>query len=374
MEFKKTVLAIIFIYAAWGAAYVVLPLYLDSLGISFDSIGILFGIGGLLSGLVLIGIGAYADVLGRKTFASVFTLLDAAAYAIYGLFSSFFPLALIKSSSDFAHNASFNMLSARVIDASHRDRLGRNYGYFFGLSSLAAVPFIVLVGYLIANSGYSFTFLAIGLIAFLGFLTTLTFKREHMEKTKVELFPKVLLDREAWIFTVYNALRGFSFAIIVFAEPLFFRHMLGMGDTEVAIVMSGSWLAYGLSGVVFGPLVDRFGARVSCLLGSVLDGASWIAMVMVQDKWLAIFFYLAGSFFMGPAVIGSFRAMALIPKKEDVGRDNAVFGYAFSAASVLGLFVGGYLAKESLSLNFIVRSVTLVSAGLLALALSKRAD
>lgn len=158
MEFKKTLLAGILIYAAWGASYLVVPLYLDSLGIDFGSMGLIFGIAGLICGVGLVVLGGYADVWGRKVFASVFTLFDAAAYGAYALTGSFSGLALVKGASDFSHNASFNMLSARVIDASHHTRLGRNFGYFFGFASIVSAVFMAAVAFLLGTVGFSAVF------------------------------------------------------------------------------------------------------------------------------------------------------------------------------------------------------------------------
>jgi MFS family permease len=347
---------------AFGIYETSLPLWLDSLGISFMSMGVIFGLSQLGILVVRYVAGARSDEHGRKHVFVASLLVSSAAFFSLPAFSRAVPIATVKMVRDAAGVVRDIMRSITVYEKAGKrfirwigGAVGVDY-FFMALGALAT-------GWIITRLGFRWTFWAAGA---LGLLSAFAMWRWFDEKrvpsrarpgsrggnrllASLREMASFDLPRDLWLL----AGSGFVFNIGLTASHsfyllLFWRDKFGATIPEMSVIQTFHRFMLGLPTIFAGRLVDRpafrrhyktiyIGALI--LQGLSIGGTTFIpwlvpaaVVFMVHDLVGASFWVPVQAHFIQGFARPAFR-----------GRDVALVGGLSSLGSIFGPILAGWL-------------------------------
>lgn len=95
-----------------------------------------------------------------------------------------------------------------------------------------------------------------------------------------------------WVVAAASFLYGLGIGSVFYGFSTFFNPMVaefGWSRASLSGVFSLSRLEGGLEGLIVGPLIDRFGARKLAIVGIILTGAGFLALIMVNQNILSLY-------------------------------------------------------------------------------------
>jgi MFS family permease len=273
----------------------------------------------------------------------------------------------------------FNFLMAKVIPVSKRGRLTGMRNFLAGIIS-AVVAWLsgqYLVGDTPTAAGYSYTFIlafvltSIGLTALMGLREPEppTVRPKETLRTRLGQVPSLLRDDPA--FTRYFAARALA-TMGRMAMPFYILHegrsaeLSGatLGILTLAFTLSGTF-----SNLLWGPLGDRHGFRITFLASIALWVAATVLLMLVSGSLPVTVLVFVG---IGAAVQGFQNAsqnMTLeFGSRDDLPVRIAIANTTSEFAGTIGPLLGGVLAAAagyqavfSLSIIFLVLGGLVVS-------------
>jgi len=165
-------------------------------------------------------------------------------------------------------------------------------------------------------------------------------------------------------FALIVVMLGFGIVIPIFP---FFIEDLGAGGSELGLLIAVSALLEFMFGPVWGGISDRIGRKPVLSIGMVGYALSTFLFGISTELWM-LFAARAISGILSSATLTA--AMAYVSdttSKEDRGGGMGKLGAAMALGVILGPGLGGWLAKDSLSLPFFIASGMAIVSFLLIL-------
>ena len=165
-------------------------------------------------------------------------------------------------------------------------------------------------------------------------------------------------------FALIVVMLGFGIVIPIFP---FFIEDLGAGGSELGLLIAVSALLEFMFGPVWGGVSDRIGRKPVLSIGMVGYALSTFLFGISTELWM-LFAARAISGILSSATLTA--AMAYVSdttSKEDRGGGMGKLGAAMALGVILGPGLGGWLAKDSLSLPFFIASGMAIVSFLLIL-------
>jgi DHA1 family multidrug resistance protein-like MFS transporter len=165
-------------------------------------------------------------------------------------------------------------------------------------------------------------------------------------------------------FALIVVMLGFGMVIPIFP---FYIEDLGAGGSELGLLIAVSALLEFIFGPVWGGISDRIGRKPILSIGMVGYALSTFLFGISTELWM-LFAARAVSGILSSATLTA--AMAYVSdttSKEDRGGGMGKLGAAMALGVILGPGVGGWLARDSLSLPFFIASGMAVLSLLLIL-------
>ena len=165
-------------------------------------------------------------------------------------------------------------------------------------------------------------------------------------------------------FALIVVMLGFGMVIPIFP---FFIEDLGAGGSELGLLIAVSALLEFMFGPVWGGISDRIGRKPVLSIGMVGYALSTFLFGISTELWM-LFAARAISGILSSATLTA--AMAYVSdttSKEDRGGGMGKLGAAMALGVILGPGLGGWLAKDSLSLPFFIASGMAIVSFLLIL-------
>ena len=126
-----------------------------------------------------------------------------------------------------------------------------------------------------------------------------------------------------------------------------FASGLGMDVGVVGVIVGLYSIVNTPANIVFGRLVDRFGAKRLLILGLVLDAISMFLYTLVSLPWHLGLVRILHGFSGGIVGPSSMSAMMTTRDGRSHSRTMAAYGMALAAATLVGYGLGGVLASWS---------------------------
>jgi MFS family permease len=157
-----------------------------------------------------------------------------------------------------------------------------------------------------------------------------------------------LSTRQGWVvvagaFGVMFATFGVAYSFSVFFTPL--QQAFGASRGEISLIFSIAIPLYYLVGSISGPMADRFGSRLTCLLGVAIGGAGLIFAAIADALWQV---YLGFGLGIGLGIGFSFVPSIAAVQRWFVRRRGFASGIAVSGIG-LGTLVVPPVATELIS-------------------------
>ncbi len=172
----------------------------------------------------------------------------------------------------------------------------------------------------------------------------------------------ILTDRSVLVVMMVVFVIMMGFGVIAPILPLYGR-ALGATHAEVGLLLSAFAFARLVTDLFAGPLVDRFGERLSGSMGILFVALTSVFTGLAPNFWLAVVFRGIGG--AGSAVLFAalYSYLLKVIPKDRMGRTLGVFYGSFNVGIIAGSPLGGFLAGW-----LGLRSPLFVYAGLLVVA------
>jgi len=359
---------------AYSICVPVLPDFARRLGASSAQIGAMFASFGITLLAVSVPMGAISDRTGRRlplvtgmlTLAGS-TMLFATAQSLPMLFAA----RMIQGAAD---GVTWVVGFALIADCYGPEDRGRVMGYVMSGTSFGIIVGPSIGGWLYQAGGVALPFEFVALLALVcaaGF-AFLRPERRADRAARPSIWSVIRVPPVALCAAVV-VLAGGTIAMLEPVLPLFFDRHLGLTPSQIGILFGMGAVASTLMPLIYGPLIQRWGARRLTLTGVVLTSA-WLPMMATATDFtsaavLIVLQWIAIALFVTP----SLAYMAEVTAFE--GSDSYGIGYGmYNAAWGVGLLggpaLGGWLFDRvgfaALTTGWSVAAIvaTIVLAGL----------
>jgi DHA1 family multidrug resistance protein-like MFS transporter len=165
-----------------------------------------------------------------------------------------------------------------------------------------------------------------------------------------------------------------GFGIIAPILPLFARSF-GVGYETASLLISAFAFARLITDPIAGPIVDRFGERVSSMAGVTIVGVSAFLAGLAPNFALAVLFRGAGGAGSSILFAALFSYLLKVVPSDRMARTMSVFFGALNVGIIAGGPIGGFIAyRFDLNAPLFVYSGLCLAAGLLYLRFMKNPE
>ncbi len=366
-EMRKTLLVAALSGAVSGAFMFALPLYLNNQGYSLSEIGWVFGIAAFIGGLLGVAIGALSDRFGRRPLISFYNIMMGIGAVLIGWMNSLFAFILGKAIRDSSSTNLWGAYVSRIADITLDRERGKAIGKFALVYGATFSLMFGITGYVIDHAGFTALFSIVILLTLVAAGLTLLFKELGRRTEKTEFSFKILKTRNGIVNSAVSFCTGFGDALIYsYFLYLFLMKDFSLSITDVGVLVTGLFLIWSVASYFSGKVVDRYGIRRTMVLGALLVAFGWFLQLFFWSYfWIFILLVAFDNVVWSLYGIPATKLSSVIPKKENLGRDVAVFTYAHILGGMFGVTMAGMLADISYSWLFAAKIIIMIIAALL---------
>lgn len=346
------VLSLLVFITTTGAGIVapLLPLYAASLGASSLQVGAIFASFSFSRSIFVPIFGRLSDLFGRKPFLLAGLLIYSVVSFLYILRKEVHWLIWIRFGQGLASAMVLPVAVAYAVDISKKERLGLSTGIINSSMYIGLSFGPVMGGLLEERFGMPMVFTAMGASALLGLLFCLILLpgnqeayRRNFQGSKIGQPPFTLLrSRKIISISLFRLTYTIGVGILWAFLPLYAQNHLGLGSSQIGIVVMVNVLVAGCLQIPMGILSDRGGKVPWILLGGFITLLG-LWGIKGSTSFNEIFLYnaLVG---MGGGV--SMPALMSIAAEEGkslsmAGLAMGVITFSHSLGMLIGPLVGG---------------------------------
>jgi len=367
MEMKKTLLVGSLSGAIAGALMFAMPLYLDSQGYDLSEIGWVFGIAAFVSGIIGVGIGALSDRFGRRPLISLYNLMAGIGAFLVGWVTNIYGFVLGKAIRDYSGMHLWGAYLSRIGDLTEDKNRGESIGGFIVFYGAAFSIMFFITGFVLDAYGFTALFSIIIVLSILAAVSTFSFKEVGKRTQKTEFSLGILKTRNGLANSMLSFSTGCADALIYsYFVYIFLINEFSFTISGVGALITGVFLIWSFASYFAGKTVDRFGIRKTAVAGALMVASAWFLQIFFWNE-LWIFILLLAFDNVSWAFYGTSasKLSSIIPKKENLGRDVAVFTYAHLTGAMVGVSIAGMLAESSYSFLFAAKVMLMISSALI---------
>jgi MFS family permease len=240
----------------------------------------------------------------------------------------------------------FPIAMSYVGDLSPEGKEGTWMGYFSATVFIALGVGPLLSGILTENFGMTVTFISMSGLSFLAFLVASILLPESRVK---QVADKSRISFRAMLSSgMIQGLLGYRLTLeagwgIYIVSLAILASGLGLGPSQIGILLTANILISSLMMIVFGRVADKVNKKGMIVVSGIITAASLAAMPLTGGFWpllaLNIFAGIVGAAEFPPA-----SALTIAEgRKFGMGSTVAVLTMSTSAGMVLGPLIGGFL-------------------------------
>jgi MFS family permease len=334
-----------------GIVSVVLPLYLNVLGISLVSIGLIFSLAPIIGIFVRSVVAVHSDVVGRKGYFSLTFLLRTVSYGFYSICKIPVGFALLKtvdSLSQYVRNAVEMPL---LVDISPKETVGRILGVYWAIWCVAGAIGFFISGVILSLIGYFWLFLLCSLISFVALvlfqiarIPKFKAKNVHFHLKKLFNFKELSWNLKVIFITDFIMGLGFSF-VELFAFPLFLQQDLNADPSFIGIVLGLYWLMMGIPALLWRKMAETHSPVKLYFFGTGLAGVVMTFVSVTPDLVSTVSLYIFGGIFWGFAGPANMKVLADSASSSDRARDISLSHFGSGVGMMAGSIMSGVIAQ-----------------------------
>lgn len=325
-----------------------IPLYLSQLGARIEEVGISLAMSRLLL-IVLLPFGGYlGDVVGRRNLLIVGPLLTSASFLLLSIAPSW-QVAIPALMLSFVPGAfTAPTIQAYIGDVVDTSKLGRAFGTYASILTLATFLGAFLIGLFITLYDYRTMLLVLALWFFLSTVTRLFIKETVAVRSRVSLTDvvkrmRVVLStgglRNTIIFRATYLSVGASFFLYLF--PILLRKEYGLSEFQIGTIISVESLLYSLAVVLGGKISERGRWRLLLSINLLGQALTIFLVANISSYFLLLLAYPLSSLLTIFLLPITESKLALESPKELRGSVFGALNSAVSAASIPGFWIAG---------------------------------
>jgi MFS family permease len=329
-----------------GVIIPLIPIYVEQMGVTGIWIGILFAVYSGTRVLMAPFIGRLSDRKGRKPILLVGLMLAVLAAPGYIWAVNPWQLVVVRMVHGAAGGMIFPIAMSYVGDLSPEGKEGTWMGYFSATVFIALGVGPLLSGILTENFGMTVTFISMSGLGFLAFLVASILLPESRVK---QVADKSRISFRAMLSSgMIQGLLGYRLTLeagwgIYIVSLAILASGLGLGPSQIGILLTANILISSLMMIVFGRVADKVNKKGMIVVSGIITAASLAAMPLTGGFWpllaLNIFAGIVGAAEFPPA-----SALTIAEgRKFGMGSTVAVLTMSTSAGMVLGPLIGGFL-------------------------------
>jgi len=367
MEMKKTLLVAALSGAIAGSLMFAMPLYLDKQGYDLSEIGWIFGIATFVSGILGVGIGALSDRFGRRPLISLYNLMAGiGAFIVVGI-TNIYGFIIGKAIRDYSATQLWGAYVSRIGDITENRKRGESIGKFaLVYGSVFSIMFFA-TGWILDSYGFTVLFSIVIVLSIVAAALTFIFREAGKRTNKTEFSLGMLKTRNGIVNSLVSFCTGSADGLIyAYFIYIFLINEFSFTISGVGALITGVFILWALSSYFAGKTVDRFGIKKTAVTGALVVASTWIMQAFFwSELWIFVFLLAVENIFWGFYGTSATKLSSIIPKKENLGRDVAVFTYAHITGVMFGVTIAGMLAEISYMYLFIANAIVMASTALL---------
>ena len=364
-----------------GVYDVLLPYYLDFLGLSMQTMGLIFSLAALIIALSSIYMASLSDVWGRKAFYSAGVLIGAAAASFTPLARTPSLLVVAKTMREAATRFRDSLQGVLIYEFASK-RFMDFFSKTRGLEYLSEGSGQMIAGSVLVLAGFSGSFYICGVMLLIASAVFFAGFREKKRASRLgqarlplkEIFslhlprPLTLITLSSFVFSL-----GLSTSHC-FIMPLFFAKKFGATVVQVSIILGLHRLSLALPLIFTGSLVKSSFKKLY-ILSMVYEGSalaiSGAAPTLLLSSVVWLTHDVGGAGLWIPIQAGFIQRYARPGlRARDASRVRALGSLGW----IFGPVLAGVLAPVSIGLPFIVSGLIVVSSVMPILALKDAPD
>jgi len=348
---------------SFSVVHPVLPLYVESFGVSYDKVGLPFSAYSLTWAALQVYTGYLADRFGRKrlafigfAFFSVFALLNYTA-------RSFTQLLFLR----ILQGVGLGLLGPSVLGlVAGFEEKGKSFAFYRAANGAGSVLGPMIGGF-IGNYSLRQPFLLSALAALLAGGVVLGMKEAETAASEVRFFRAVLgllRNRAFLLLCMAGFLAELGYASFSIAIPLAGKK-LGLSPSQIGTVLSAYSLSFALFQVPVGVYAERAGKRRLVVNASFLSAFPFLGLYMAKGFLPMVLLMALLGITLGAIFIQSTALAAGVVAEEARAMYLACFDAVIHLSVIVMPLVVGFVAGFGESLPFLVCALFLAGAGLL---------
>lgn len=364
--------------ALFGFGFVVpfLPLHASNLGATYFEIGLLLTAVELTTALAGVPLGLLADKYGRKMFASAGFALFSLMPLAYAFAWSPWSLIGMRCIQGVSEALFFTIGTAYIAEIARRK--GSAIGAYNALTNIGLVPSPIIGGMLIPIFGIQKIFFLGAMIIFIGFLISLTAKRDVPSPKRERPFKfQIIKDKKIYILSLIGVFSAVTIGFTMAFLQIFF-HELASSDSVVGYATAVYFFGFSVSMFLAGHVSDIIGRWIPSIFGFILGGIGFFCLSLSGGIFLAgISIFMVG--------IGqSFASVPITTKIADISSGGTGGSLGISSmfrllAVALSAALGGVLARcIGIDAVFMLCGVVMLAGSVAAIlvkrSIEKRSD
>jgi MFS family permease len=348
---------------SFSVARPVLPLYVESFGVSYEKVGLLFSAYSFTWAALQVYTGYLADRFGRKRVA----LVGFAFYSIFALLnytaSSFTQLLLFR----ILQGVGLGLLGPSVLGlVAGFEEKGKSFAFYRAANGAGDVLGPIMGGFL-GNYSLRQPFLLSALAALLAGGAMLAMKEAKPTEPEVHFFRAasgLLRNRGFLLLCVAGFLAESGYASFSIAVPLAGKRF-GLSPSQIGTVLSSYSLSFALLQVPIGAYAEKAGKRRLIVGASFLSAPLFLGLYVASGFLPMVLLMALLGITLGAIFIQSTALAAEVVAEEARAMYLGFFDAMIDLSFIVMPLVVGFVAGFGESLPFLVCALFLAGAGML---------
>ncbi len=348
---------------SFSVVHPVLPLYVESFGVSYEKVGLLFSAYSLTWAALQVYTGYLADRFGRKRVA----LIGFALYSVFALLnytaSSFTQLLLFR----ILQGVGLGLLGPSVLGlvASFEEK-GKSFAFYRAANGAGGVLGPMIGGFM-GNYSLKQPFLLSAFATFLAGVTVLGMKEAKAAESEVRFFRAVsglLRNRTFLLLCIAGFLAELGYASFDIAVPLAGKSF-GFSPSQIGTVLSSYSLSFALLQVPVGVYAERTGKRRLVVGASFLSALLFLGLYVARGFLPMVLLMALLGITLGAIFIQSTALAAEVVAEEARAMYLGFFDAVIDLSFIVMPLIVGFVAGFGESLPFLVCALFLAGAAML---------
>jgi len=349
--------------SSFSVVHPVLPLYVESFGVSYEKVGLLFSAYSLTWAALQVYTGYLADRFGRKRVA----LIGFALYSVFALLnytaSSFTQLLLFR----ILQGVGLGLLGPSVLGlvASFEEK-GKSFAFYRAANGAGGVLGPMIGGFM-GNYSLKQPFLLSAFATFLAGVTVLGMKEAKAAESEVRFFRAVsglLRNRTFLLLCIAGFLAELGYASFDIAVPLAGKSF-GFSPSQIGTVLSSYSLSFALLQVPVGVYAERTGKRRLVVGASFLSALLFLGLYVARGFLPMVLLMALLGITLGAIFIQSTALAAEVVAEEARAMYLGFFDAVIDLSFIVMPLIVGFVAGFGESLPFLVCALFLAGAAML---------